>query len=354
MSTVLLPDQLDDFVNLTLENIKRGTWVDLSLDYQYYIFADKMFAKKAKTPEKGGSQLTWKVQTTNTGTARHSEMFDVDVTAVIDLTTEAKIPWSKQTVNFSYDVDEDVMQTDRETIIKEIKIREHSMYNDYFELMEEALWSFPASSTTSPRPPSGIPYWIVKNDTEGFNGGDPSGHTGGPGGLDSDTYGNWKNYTFECTDVSEDDFIAKAIKACEFCKFRAPRKYPELGGGSGDSNWGFYTTYSLLQKLEKYLRTANDNLGVDIAKYAGSVLLKGNTVTWVPYLEENDDEDPFYGINWNEFQYFFRKGRHMLRHPPKQRDAQHTVRVVHMDNWGNFACYNRRKNFVGHFNDGVS
>lgn len=350
---VLLPDQLDDFVNLTLKNFKRKRWVDLSLDYQDYIFASKMFSNKGKDPEKGGSHLNWKVQLTNTGTMRDSELYDIDQTAVTDLTSEAEIPWSKQTVNFSYDVDEDVMQTDRETIISEIKIREHAMYNDFFDGMEERLWGFPASTTSSPRPPSGVPYWIVKNATEGFNGGAPSGHTL-VGNLSPTTYANWRNYTFAATDVSRDDFIEKAIKACEFTKFKAPRKYAELGGQGTESDWGFYTTYRLLQQLEKYLQSSNDNLGVDIAKYAGQVMLKGNGVTWVPYLETNDTQDPFYGINWKVFQYFFRKGRHMLRQPPDKKYGQHTVRVVHMDNWGNFACYNRRRCFVGYFANGVS
>ncbi len=348
---VLLPDQLDEFVNLTLENFKRKKWVDISLDLQRYEFADRFMSGK-KDPEKGGSQLTWKIQHTNTGTARHSELFDVDQTAVVDLTTEAKVPWTKQTVNFSYDVDEDAMQTDMETIVKEIAVREHSMYNDYFELMEEAMWTSPASATESPRTPNGIPYYIVKNDTEGFNGGAAYGTTKAE--VNPTTYANWKNYTFEATDVSRDDFIAKALKAVEFCRFLTPREYPELGGRPVKSDWSFHTTYRLCQQLEKYLQGSNDNLGLDIAKYSGSVSLKGNAVRWVPYLESNDTTDPFYGINWKVFMYYFKKGRHMVRQKPQKRDNQHTVRVVHMDNWGQFGCYNPRLNFVGHFNNGVS
>ena len=65
----LLPDQLDDFVNLTLDNFKKRKWVDLSLDLQHHIFASKFLNGKAADPEKGGVQLNWKVQTSNTGTA---------------------------------------------------------------------------------------------------------------------------------------------------------------------------------------------------------------------------------------------------------------------------------------------
>lgn len=353
MTVPLLPDQLDDFVNLTLKNCKRGSWVDLSLDFQEYVFASQMFQGKAKTPEKGGSHLNWKVQTTNTGTARSSELYDIDETAVVDLTAEAQVPWTKQTVNFSYDLDEKVMQSDRETIIKEIVVREHAMYNDFFELMEEFLWSAPDTDSVTPREPYGIPYWLVKNDTEGFNGGHYGSHSD-TAGLDTNAYPNWKNYTFECTDVSRDDFIEKVLKACEFCKFRPPRSYKELGGPGQKVDWGFYTTYRLVRQLQKYLEGANENLGVDLAKYAGSTVLHGFPVIWVPYLEQNDSEDPFYGINWKTFQWFFRKGRNMVRQGPIPKFGQHRVRVVHMDNWGNFSNWNRRRNFVGHFNNGVS
>ncbi len=351
MATVLLPDQLDDFVNLTLENVKTKSWTDISLSLQRYEFASRFFDGKSD-PEKGGSQLNWKVQVRNTGTARNSELYDVDTTGVVDLSTEAKVPWTKQTVNFSYDVDEDVFQTDRETIIREVEMRDHSMYNDYFELQEENLWNFPASSTVSPRPPMGIPFWVVKNATEGFTGADPSGWAGGAGGIDTDTYANWKNYAFAATVVDREDFIAKVLKAIEFTQFEAPKTFAELGGGKSD--WGFYTTYDVQALLEKYLQGSNDNLGVDIAKYTGSVLIRGNPVRWVPYLQTNDTQDPFYGINWKVFKYFYRKGRKMLRHPPHQRDPQHTVRVVHMDSWGNFLCYNRRRNFVGYFASGAA
>jgi len=346
----LLPDQLDDFVNLTLDNFKKRRWVDISLDNQHHIFASKMFKAKGKDPEKGGVQLNWKIQVTNTGTAKNSELYAVDATGVKDLTQQAKQQWSKQTVNFSYDIDEDAMQSDRETIIREIEVREHSMYNDFFEHMEEAMWSAPSSSTVSPRPPSGVPFWIQKSTTTpggGFTGGNPSGFTSGAGGLSSSTYSNWKNWAFNYTSVSRDDCLAKWRKAIAFTNFQAPRNYAELARG-GESDWGFYTNYDVVEKLEKLLEGRNDNLGVDLAKYAGSAVFKGNPVVWVPYLQTNDTSDPIYGVNWRTLRYFFRKGKHMVRHAPQKAARQHTVREIHMDNWGNFVCYNRRRNFIGY------
>jgi len=348
----LLPDQLDDFVNLTLDNFKKRKWVDLSLDNQHHVFASKFMKGKGSDPEKGGVQLNWKVQTSNTGTAKFSELYAVDTTKVKDLTTEAKQPWTKATVNFSYDTDEDVFQSDRETIIREVEVREHSMYNDFFELMEEALWTAPSSDTESPRSPSGVPFWIQKSATTpggGFTGGDPSGFSNGAGGISTNNVANWKNWSFNYTSAgSRDDLVSKIRKACEFTYFQAPKQFAELGSGRADSDWAFFTTYNVQEELEKLLESRNDNLGADLAKYAGSVVIKGNPVMWVPYLQNNDSSDPIYGVNFRVFKYFFRKGRKMLRHPPQKAARQHTVREVHMDTWGNFVCYNRRRNFVGY------
>jgi len=346
----LYHDQLDDFVELTLDNFKKRNWVDISLDNQHHIFASRMFKSK-KVPERGGVRLNWKVQTTNTGNARHTGLFAVDNTNVIDLTQKATQEWSKQTVSFSYDVDEDEFQSDMETIVSEIKVREHSMYNDFFELMEESMWSAPASSTSDPRPPSGIPFWIQKHATEGFNGGDPEGFTNGAGGLATATFPRWKNYTFRYVNKTRDDLIAKWYRACSFTYFQAPHNYPQLGKG-GMADWAFYTTYRVLEPLERLLEGRNDNLGVDLAWSSGKTLFKGIPVEWVPALEHStstaqDTTDPIYGINWKVFKYFFQKKRHMLRHKPQKAPHQHTVRNVFMDNWGNFSCYNRRLCFVG-------
>ena len=107
----LLPDQLDDFTTLTLDNFKKKRWVDLSLSNQHHVFASKFLSGKTRTPFSGGGNLSWRVQTTNTGTAKFSELYSVDATAVKDLMTTAKAPFTKATVNFSYDVDEDSFHT---------------------------------------------------------------------------------------------------------------------------------------------------------------------------------------------------------------------------------------------------
>ena len=117
----LTPDQIDDFVTLTLSNFKRGKWTDLSLQHQEYISSTLIDEKKVM--EQGGKDINFKIQTKNTGNARNTGLFAQDVTAVEDVMISASVPWTKQTTNWSYDVDEDLFQSDKETIIREMLIR---------------------------------------------------------------------------------------------------------------------------------------------------------------------------------------------------------------------------------------
>jgi hypothetical protein len=341
----LTPDQIDDFVNLTLKLFKRRQWTDFSLEHQFYTSA-KMLQEK-KVVERGGEQISFRIKTRNTGNARNSGMFAQDVTKVEDVTVSAQVPWAMQTTNFSYDIYEDLFQSDKETIIKELQIREHDAMMDMAELNEENLWTAPTGSTDSR--PMGIPFWIQKDNSssEGaFNGGNPSGFTGGCAGVDSSAYPRWKNWAFGYSAVSRDDLVRKVKRAITFTDFQPPVPHPELGYGLGN-DFEIYTTYRVQEPLERLAENRNDNLGSDVATYMNRVTIGGVPLKWVPYLESNDTSDPLYGVNWNVLRPFVKQNCDMRRNPPKEAARQHSVREVHVDHWMNYICYNRRKTFVG-------
>jgi hypothetical protein len=179
----------------------------------------------------------------------------------------------------------------------------------------------------------------------GFNGGNPTGFSSGAAGVSSTTYPRWRNWTFGYSQVTTDDLVRKVKKALAFTHFQAPVPHPELGFGKSD--YTIYTTYRVQEPLERLAESRNDNLGKDVARYMNSVTIGGVPVKWVPYLEANDTSDPLYGVNWKVFRPFVKKGANMRRNPPKPAARQHTVREVHIDNWMNYICYNRRMLFVG-------
>lgn len=346
-------EQIDDFVELTLNRYKKDKWVDISMNLQEYHFASRWFKSKKK-PERGGPRLEWKLRIGNQGTAKHSGLYAVDATNRVNVITKGTQEWSKQTVNYIYDIDEEAFQSGPETIIREMMLLEQGLYNDFFELMETAMWTAPSSSSQDPRPPSGIPFWIQKynSSTPGFGGGDPLGFSDGAAGISVSDYPTWRNWGGTYESVSRDDLIDKLIEAMDKTRFKAPREYPEIGGGTPD--WGLYTVYSVLSQCRRLLQAGNDNLGPDVARHAGEVLVRSVPLTWVPALSESDSpaydsSNPIYGVNWKKFEYFFKSGRNMVKHPPKPAANQHTVRERHMDNWGNFVCYDRRQGgFVFH------
>jgi hypothetical protein len=342
----LTPDQVVDFVNLTLPRFQRYKWTDLSMLYPEYVSATLINQKKVV--EQGGPSISFRIKTKNTGNARVTGLFGQDITKVEDVTIPASIPWTMQTTNFSFDIYEDLFQSDKETIIKELKIRDHDALSDMAELQETLLWGSPASP--SDNKPMGVSFWLQKAASgtapDGdFTGGNPSGFPAGCAGVDSNAYPRWRNYAFNYKNVTTDDLVRKIKRALAFTNFVAPVPYPEIGYGK--SEYYIYTTYRVQEPMERLAESRNDNLGSDVAKYLNAVVVGGTPVKWVPYLEANDTSDPIYGVNWKVIRPFVKKGANMRRNPPKEAARQHTVREVHIDNWSNYACYNRRATFVG-------
>ena len=338
-------DQIDDFVTLTLSKFIKHKFTDLALELTEYIA--QMIINEKKVEYQGGKDISWRIKTKNIGTARNSGLYDTDVTAVDDVMVSASTPWFMQTTNFSYDIYEDLFQSDGETIIRELKIREQSALSDMAELQEENLWSAPTSTTDNR--PMGIPFWLQKDPTTtpsgAFNGGNPSGFSSGAAGVSSTTYPRWANWTFGYTSVTTADMVKKVKKALRFTEFRSPVPTPELGWGNHSCE--MYTTYDVIDDLERLAESRNDNLGKDVAKYMNQVTIGGCPVKFVHYLENNDSSKPIYGVNWKVFRPYVKTGCNMRRNKPKEAARQHTVREVHIDNWMNYTCVNRRACFSG-------
>lgn len=346
MSTLLSPADFVDFAQLTLSRFTKKSWIDISLGSQHYIAASKLYTSK-KVVERGGTNVRWEVQVRNGQAARNVTLLQPDQMSIQDLMTYATVPFRKQTNSFSFGLEEEEFQSGPELIIDVLKVREHACMNALFELMEDNLWQAP--QTTTENRPYGVPFWIKKDATTtvggAFNGGNPTGFSDGAGGISSTTYTRWKNWTFGYTNVDRDDLVAKVRKAMRYCEFKNPHAFAQLDAGK--SNWGFYTTETVLAGLELLLDSRNDNLGVDLAKYMGSVLINGSPVEWVPYLNDNDSTNPFYGINWTVFKPFVKSGWDMKRSEPIQQPFQHNWWTVHIDHWCNYLCENRRRCFVG-------
>jgi hypothetical protein len=343
-------DQIDDFVEVTLNKYERHKFTDISLGLTKYIAA--MLEKDQAIPERGGPLIEFKVKTKNTGNARNTGLYAEDITKVEDVMDKGQVPWAQQTTNFSYDIYEELFQSDQETIVKELVIREHDALSDMADLAEQNLWKAPTG--TSDTRPMGIPFWIqLTNSTAAgaFEGTDPSGFTSGRAGISSSTYARWRNWTFKHTAVTTDDYIVKFKRALYETDFEPPVPTPELGYGK--SKYHCFTVYDIREPLERLAESRNDNHGADVAKYINQVVIGGVPLTAVPYLDKNTTNEPTFGVNWRCLRPFIKKGCHMRRNPPKPAARQHTVREVHYDNFCNYISNNVRGLFGGS-NNGTS
>jgi hypothetical protein len=342
----LTPSDLDDLVVATLPLFKRHKITDISPDLNEYI-SSKIMNEKMVT-ERGGERINFKVKVRNTGLARNTGMLSEDVTGIEDVLVSASVPWTKQTVNWSYSVDEPEFQSDPETIIDILRVRDLDAMTDMAELNEENLWSAPTATTDNR--PMGIPFWLQKDTNTAandgtLNGRDPSGFTAGRGGLSSTTYPKWRNWTFRYSAYTIDDLVRKIKRSLVFTKFVPPVPTPELGYGSAMRE--IYTSYRVIEPLERLAENRNENLGNDLARYLGQVVVGGVPIRLSHFLEANDTNDPLYGIDWGVFRPFVRKGANMRRMGPMQMPKQHDGKTVHYDTWMNYCCYNLRKCWVG-------
>ena len=341
----LLPDDVDDFVNLTLANFKKRAWTDISTEFPEYI-STKILNKKM-VQESGGPYIEFKVKNVTEERAFDTGLYAQDQTGVTDLSTTGRVEWSMQTCNWSYDVLEPLFQSDRETIIDMLKMRENSAMTSLVEFNERYMWTSPASSAETR--PLGIPFWIQKDSTTtpdgDFNGGNPSGFSSGAAGIDSTAANNsgWKNWAGGYTNVNTDDLVRKVKRALRHTRFEAPVPHPELGFGSSMKE--IYTVEDVVEALERLAETRNDNLGTDVARYMNRVTIGGVPLNIVWYLSYNDTTDPLYGVDWGVMRPFVRRGINM-RKTVKNSPTQRNVRTVHYDTAMNYVCYDRRKLWV--------
>lgn len=354
----LRPEQIDDFVVNTLNHFEKDVWVDISSPLREY-FAYSNMLLKDRVGIDGGTKLQWQIKVRNAGSAKNTGMFAVDDVKIADVMKSLEVGWSKQTANFGYDIDEEPLQSGSAVrIVNMIKTRVHAALTDFAELMEINFWGLPLDATTDSEliKPLGVPYWIVRNATKGFNGGLPINTSHSTvAGLSPTTYTQWRNYTGQYAAISKRDLIRMLREAIVKTKFKPPVSHPSPQGKT--PRWIIATVYDVEQRLEELAEQQNTNLGNDVASKDGQAMFRRIPITSVPYLEANSDptgavstnqygKNPVYGIDTESFRLVFKEGAYMRRSKPLVAPEQHTVRHVHWDSWTQFQCFNRRSNFV--------
>jgi hypothetical protein len=326
-------------VNDTLKDLGKPKFTDISSNLQIHVAMSNLLRKNRVVLE-SGSGIQFNVLVSQSNAARNVSLAESDNVNLVDGMVQASTVWRNSLT--SYMMIEQLMAMNREParIVDYVKQQRIMALISLAELMENNFWNAPPS--TDSKTPLGVPYWITKNATKGFTGGNLTGYTT-VAGLSNATYPNWANWNAPYTAVSRDDFIRGVREAATKILFRPP--VDGIPTPNTGDEYGFYTNYAVLQPLEEAVESQNDNLGKDVASMDGKTLFRRVPVAWVPWLER-DTTNPFYGINWGFFKTYILRGWWLRETSIAHTPGQHTVASHFIDSTYQFVSKNRRCHMV--------
>lgn len=335
-------NEIDDAV-LATQNalIERGAFVDMQTDLTDHVAVREIWKDRRKQFE-GGAAWEFEIQMDHNHSARTVGLYEQDGSSVGDTLVKGEIDMRHVNAHYLYDLREKAFQRGGTAIVDLVYTRYVAMMVSFYELLETILWGKPVDSGDN-KTPFGIAYWVTKNATEGFNGGNPAGFTAGRAGISSTTYPRWSNWTAKYAAISKEDLIRKMRKATRRTEFRSPVSHatPNLAGMSN----GIYTNDTVIGLLEELLETQNMNLGTDIARMDGRTTFKSTPLTYAPKLD-GDSTDPIYMLDWKWLAVGVLSGWENNLQAPAPVPGKHTVRRVDLDVSLNMACTDLRRQAV--------
>lgn len=321
--------------------IKKGSFLDMQTDLQDHVAVREMWKGKKKKFS-GGRDWRFDVQMDHNHSAKTVGLYEVDGSSITDTMKSGKVEPRHVNAHYVYDHRLPAFQAGGRAIVDLIEAKYTGMMVSLFELLEEILWGKPDDSSDD-KTPFGIAYWITRSATAGFEGGNPTGFTGGKADIDQGTYERWANYTDQYVNISKTDLIRKMRKAHRLTKFRSPVSHaqPDLGAMEN----GIYLDSDTIGLLEEAVEDQNMNLGNDIASKDGRVMFKGSPLTYVPFLND-DSGDPIYMIDWKWLAVGVMAGWEENLSKPKPVPNMHLVSRVDIDATLQMICTNLRRQAV--------
>lgn len=337
---IIQAENVVDFVNDTLKDLGKPKFTDISSTVQRHV-AMKNLLQKNRVVLESGSGIQFNVLVAQSNAARNVALGESDNVNLVDGMVQASTVWRNSQTSYMLIGQLMAMNREPSRIVDWVKQQRVMALISLAELMESNFWAAPSS--TDVKTPYGLPYWVTKNATKGFNGGTLTGYTT-VAGLNTTTYSQWNNWTFPYTAVSRDDFIRGGREAATKTDFIPP--VDGIPSPNTGDEYGFYTNYAVVQPLEEAAESQNDNLGSDVASHDGKTMFRRVPVTWVPWLER-DTTNPFYGINWGWMKTYILRGWWLRETNIEYTPGQHTVASHFIDLTYNFLSKNRRCHLVG-------
>lgn len=339
---VLNAADMADMVKVTLRKLPKNKFSQFAQELQRYEFMGKWLRKGQVDFEAGGYGIEEQFMDQTEERAEEVGLFHESSVHVGDHMGQIKVDWRHYQVPWGYDYLETLMNKGARTMINKLVVpRRAGARIDLAQLLENRAWDAPPVGDTERM--YGVLYWIVKNATTGFNGGYPGSHTA-IGGVSLTTSPNFKNFTGEYTDVTEDDLMDLWYEAYDEIQWESPVTEKDFYGDFG-TNLRWYVNGPLKRKLEKIVRNRNDDLGPDLAKFHGATVFKNHALIYVPKLND-DTTDPIYGIDHKAFRVKVLTGDYLREDGPMRSPRQRNVWEIWLSLSLQTICIDRRRNMV--------
>jgi hypothetical protein len=338
----LTVNSLGDLGQTTLPELNRLKITEIATDLQKYLVMspDGILNKEGVETVESGKSFQWDVMVNDSGSAANVGMGYQDHVSIVDTTVQATADWRNSKTDFAVIAQETQMNASPAKIVDLKMLREKAAMISLVVLMENNFFG-PPPAITDTLTPWGLRTWITKNASEGFNGAAPSGYT--TIGLNPTTYPRWKNWTAQYTTVDDTDFVRKLNKAVEFVDWKPPIDgLPLLKTGS---RYRYFSNYGLIGPLQELLKASNDQLGMDITKYANAVVINRIPLVRVPLLEA-DTTNPIYGVCMSSVKLYRLKNFWMRRTSIANLPGHHMVNAEYLDSTYQTVFTNRRDSFV--------
>ncbi len=342
MAQAITDADINDLVVGTQKDLGRPDFQQIAQSLTDYEVFPVWFKKDKVTFDSGvGIQKT--LMNRIPDVARHVGWTEADAPNISDLLTQMSIPWRHATTNWSYKRQEMLMNRGKSRIVNVIEARRAGAMIDMVETLETAGWSAPGDSTDDTEP-FGIPYWVVKSASTGFNGGAPSGFTT-VAGVNLTTTPTFKNYTAAYVAVSKPDLIKKMRTMKRKTAFKSPVDISDYIKGRG-MRYRIYMNEETISTIEEVGESQNENLGRDIASIDGvNMAFRGFPLRYVPQLD-GDTSNPVYFIDHSTWQPVCLAGDYLRESDPVRDPEKHDWYTVYVDLTYNYVCFDRRRNGV--------
>ena len=331
---------INDLVLGTLKELGPPKFSQIAQSLTRYEIFSKWF-KAQKMIVESGYAVQRNLLAKTGGVAAHVGLRDPDVTGISDHMVQITAPFKYARTQWGFGYVETLANRGKSLIFDVFEARRAAAMIDLVEDIEAKAWASPA--TTESKEPYGIPYWIVKNATTGFNGALPGSHTT-LAGISLTTYPTFKNYTAAYVAISKGDLIKKMRTGARATNFQTPLNLPEYRGNVGN-RCRYYTNEAVVAGFEEIGESQNENIGRDLASMDGQMTFHKNAIIYVPQLD-SDTANPVYQIEHESFKVLAQKGN-WLRETEVLRDPERSDWFYIPVNLGyNYWCDDRRRQAV--------